>query len=284
MNMKVNQINIYGINAAKIASETNKSKYYGKTITNYTPQNGSTVGWKIFYADTNNIYLIADNYIDRKSLPNGITAIGTIGSKPSDGDNLNLNAAFFGDDLRENYSTGTLRIIDSAIRKLNKSYFDQNFTSTNENMKAVAYMLDTTAWKGFKDVAGKATYAIGGPTVEMLFESYNQKHNEDNYEAKAVNESGYQIRHNVGDWKAYTDSFEDYIDASDSLYVIPASNGAHAMWMASPSVYNISILNVSDTGSVNYGDYYVTSIGYRPLICLDNNVQLEEYAGGYRIK
>lgn len=38
---------------------------------------------------------------------------------------------------------------------MKKSYFDPKFTSTNENMKAVAYMLDTMAWKEFKDPNAK---------------------------------------------------------------------------------------------------------------------------------
>ena len=53
--MKMNQMNIFGINAIQIENESDKSKYYGKNVIGYTPQNGSTVGWKIFCADKNNI-------------------------------------------------------------------------------------------------------------------------------------------------------------------------------------------------------------------------------------
>lgn len=46
------------------------------------------VAWKIFYADENNIYLIADNYIERTSLPNSTTEDGKITTnKPNDGEN-----------------------------------------------------------------------------------------------------------------------------------------------------------------------------------------------------
>ncbi len=41
-------------------------------------------------------------------------------------------------------------------------------------MKSVAYMMDTTAWNSkFRDTS-KAEYVVGGPTVELLFKSYNE--------------------------------------------------------------------------------------------------------------
>ena len=112
------------------------------------------MGWKIFYADTNNIYLIADNYVETDKLPAGTNAKGeTTNNKPTVGDKE--RTAYFGDKLREDYATGTDRIVD-LVKNLNKSYFiDNSFTSTNENMKAVAYMLDTKAWSNFKDTTGR---------------------------------------------------------------------------------------------------------------------------------
>ena len=90
-------------------------------VTGYTPQNGSRVGWKIFYADTNNIYLIADNYVKTDKLPSGINANGEItNNKPTVGDKE--RTAYFGEALREDYATGTDRIVD-LVKNLNKSYF-----------------------------------------------------------------------------------------------------------------------------------------------------------------
>ena len=53
-------------------------------------------------------------------------------------------------------------------------------------------MMDTTAWGGYKDAGGKAEYAIGGPTIEMVMNSYSQSHNVQ-YQAKAIDSTGYQI-------------------------------------------------------------------------------------------
>ena len=48
----------------------------------------------------------------------------------------------------------------------------------HSNMGAVAYMLDTNVWSTFTDSAGKAEYAIGGPTLDLFCASYNQKYSD----------------------------------------------------------------------------------------------------------
>ena len=56
-------------------------------------------------------------------------------------------------------------------------------------------MLDIEAWKYF---AGEnAEYAIGGPTIELLMNSYSQKYEVD-YRAKANSLVGYQISNDGG--------------------------------------------------------------------------------------
>ena len=68
-------------------------------------------------------------------------------------------------------------------------------------MKAIAYLLDTDVWNVYK--ADKAEYAIGGPTVELLMASYNNKKGTD-YQAKAVSKIGYQISEDGGaNWANY---------------------------------------------------------------------------------
>ena len=71
---------------------------------------------------------------------------------------------------------GSSRITDSRLKALNSDYFNtKNYSSTNGNMKAVAYMMDTTAWNSKFLDNDKADYVIGGPTIELLFKSYNEK-------------------------------------------------------------------------------------------------------------
>ena len=284
------------VNANTIASATDTEKannYYGKSV-NYTSAKGVT-GWKIFYAgkmtdatdETNNIYLIADDYVDPTILPESTDASGvSTKNKPDITGGDHPKAAYFTNILND-YSTGAARITTDTIKNLNSSFFarSDSSTNTNNNMKAVAYMLDTTAWSTFKDNNGKADYAIGGPTLEMLFKSYNQKHPGKNYEAQATKAEGYQVRVNGGTWKNNTDSRSDYLDSSDSLYVLPSSKGANAMWLASPSAdtpdYVMYVLCSGYVGKNNYSD---NGIGFRPLVCLKSNVQLQESGDGFSIK
>ena len=279
------------VDASAIAKATDTEKatnYYGKTVTGYTPVNGTTVGWKIFYADESNIYLIADDYVEPDKLPASTTASGAVTTnKPNITGSICPKGAYFTNILND-YSTGSARVTDAKIKALNNSFFSQNLTSTNYNMKAVAYMLDTKAWEEFKDSANndtsKAEYVIGGPTVEMLFKSYNQKHPGKNYEAKATSATGYQIRVNEGAWKNYTDLSADYLDKDDTLYILPQSKGATAMWLASPSAYGPSIVvNVGYSGGVNYYDCYYTTVGFRPLVCLKSGIKLQESENGFEI-
>ena len=274
------------VDAGAIAKATDTEKatnYYGKTVTGYTPVNGTTVGWKIFYADESNIYLIADDYVEPEKLPKSTTASGTVTeNKPNNKNSGYPKAAPF-DNILNDYSTGSARVTDAKIKALNKSFFDKIGTSknTNTNMRAVAYMLDTKAWETFKDSA--AEYVIGGPTVEMLFKSYNQAHHGKNYEAQATSTTGYQIRVNAGDWKYSTDS-SDYLDTTDTLYVLPSSSGAAAMCLASPSAYGApNVMYVNYGGSVGSGDYDSTRLGFRPLVCLKSGIKLQESGAGFKI-
>ena len=57
--------------------------------------------------------------------------------------------------------------MNGETTKLNKKYY---------NGKAVAYMQDTEAWSIYKDSQGYAEYAIGGSSLEMLYDSYIQTH------------------------------------------------------------------------------------------------------------
>lgn len=197
--------------------------------------------------------------------------------------------AYFGDGLRADYATGTTRITD-LVKKLNKSYFEQNLTSENENMKAIAYMLDTKAWSDFKDNTGNAVYAVGGPSIEMLINSYNQKHNV-SYKAEvklsvedSVNVDGYQISHDNGTTWAH--SYSDMLDTNDSLYVNDTEiNNAYGYWVASPSAYDSNyIIDVLHNGGIGSCGYKDNIRAFRPLICLNSNVQLQESGDGFIIK
>ena len=268
------------LSASDIAAKTDKTKIYGAKVTGYTLPSGTTtdVGWKIFYADNSNIYLIADNYVERTNLPYSTNGTTATSNKPNDGLSSYARTAYFSNILND-YVTGSARITDNKLKALNNDYFNtKGFTSTNSNMKSVAYMMDTTAWNS-KFKGNKAEYAIGGPTVELLFKSYKGKY-VTTYESQAIESSdktntGYQIRKTSKDtWANYVSSM---LTTNDSLYVITSQTNALAYWLASPSAYSTSdVMIVYFYGEVNHNSYNYNSYGFRPLVCLQSNVTLEK--------
>ncbi len=251
----------------------NPGEYYGKTVTNYSANGVSD--WKIFHSDGTNIYLISSDYIPVDKIPatkGGNILVNTNSAHPKA---VSLTPAI----NDSNYSDGSESISsDNPARKWLKSYLD-NYSSSNENMRAVAYMLDTDVWNVYK--ADKAEYAIGGPTVEMLMESYSKKNNV-NYQAKAANSNGYYISKDGGiNWGSYCfGMFSIY----ETLYVIPKykSSDAVASWIASPSfLSNGHLLNVFRDGNVNSDYRYdYDSIGFRPVVCLKSEISITNNEDG----
>ena len=262
------------LSASDIAAKTDKSKIYGAKVTGYTLPSGTTtdVGWKIFYADNNNIYLISDNYVERENLPYSTNGIVEPQNKPNDGSSDFTRTAYFSNILGD--YEGSSRITDNKLKELNNDYFNtKGFTSTNDNMKSVAYMMDTTAWNS-KFKGDKADYAIGGPTVELLFKSYNEKY-KTAYESQVASTTGYQIRKTSSDsWNNYENSM---LKTNDSLYVITKKSDAYAYWLASPSAYNAyHVMLVNCNGRVDINNYYADYGGFRPLVCLKSDVTLQK--------
>ena len=275
--LKEAEIKEYAKTAAEKVYED--TSYYGKSITNYSA-NGVT-DWKIFHSDGKNVYIIASDYVPVDKLPETSKK-----NKPANANSSYPKAAPFNNVIND--YTGSANITDEKIKALNKSYFDylekNNTVSKNNNMKAVAYMLDTGIWSSFK--TEKAEYVIGGPTVEMLMASYNKKYASDgiDYRAQAVSSTGYQISKNGG--VTWHNGASGMLSTSDSLYVLPLSNGAYAMCLASPYAGNTNhVMGVENYGgSVSHHAYDDSDIGFRPLVCLKSDIQLEADGAGYKIK
>lgn len=152
----------------------------------------------------------------------------------------------------------------NSLKKLNSKFFDMfsdgkitNSTKKHGNNKAVAYMQDIEAWSIYKDEEGYAEYVIGGPSVEMLYDSYKQTHsnsdkkhmytvtgenketNENN--AKGTGSAGYQISWDGGQtWKTITEINFSYLSSDiDKLYTGDGTHQkAYGYWLLSPSAQN----------------------------------------------
>lgn len=280
------EIEIKGITVGDMTDDQ-KKEIIGKYVTNYECASNSAIvtetdipgKWMIFNVDENNIYLIASDYIT--SVPDGKAggkpSVGSISSYPRGVSFSNIL-----NDYKDEDEDGQTDISEIG-KQLNKSYFtDNNYKSTNSNMKSVAYMLDTNAWSGFK--GDDAEYAIGGPTIELFFEAYNKAHPDADfpngkYQARAKSNSGYEITTDGGKtWGDYTsEAGGNDLVTNDPTFVINTSKNASAMWLASPSAYHADFVMIVDyDGGVGEGGYSNAERGFRPLVSLKSDVELRK--------
>lgn len=262
--------------AADIASRSDVGGFFGVKVTGHScAANSSGIGWKMYYADYSNIYLIADDYIPSTYAP-----------RTQNGYEIDINTNYclsFGNVIND--YAGSNAITDPRLKRLNSNYYkyltDNNKTSTNTNIKAVAYLLDSSKWMPSFG-SNKVEYAIGAQTLELLVKSYNQRYGT-NFITRVTDTVGYTISSDGG--SSYGEGFS--IPNGNGLYWLSDTSKATWDWVASPS-------NRSDATSLYYiqqggyshvaGNGYPT-IGLRPVICLKSNIQLEKTGEGvYNIK
>ena len=227
------------------------------------------------------MYIISSDYVPVSTLPTT-----SVGHKPENTNSSYPKAAPFNNIIND--YDGSSNITDEKIKALNNDYFNiKGYTSKGNNMKEVAYMLDTGIWSTFRNEE-YAEYAIGGPTIEMLMASYNKKYQSEgiDYRAQATSSAGYQISKDGGANWYYC--INNMLSKSDSLYVITSQTNAVAMWLASPSAgfQTGYVIRVNYVGSLDYRDFsgILTCVGFRPIVCLKSNVLLEADGDGYKIK
>lgn len=247
----------------------NADDFYGDYVINYTTPSGDpNVRWRIFHADEENIYLIADDYIHFDYAPQSTNYT------------LYKNDTAYKLDFRTVYQdySGSDNIIDPRITKW-LSYVSDNPDSTNTNIKAVAFMLDTTIWNSKYANSIYAEYAVGGPTLDLFCASYKRTHT-DKYIEYEYGSTGYAIRWNGSG--SYDSNALEGLNESESLYVISDVNKAQGMWIASPMGMTASYLPVVNgefISGVGYNSsFYFNNLypGLRPIICLKSGIQLEK--------
>ena len=262
------------------------SNFYGSVVNNYgaslsTSENNK---WKIFYADENNIYLISDGFIHRDTLPtktvNGTSYTydknSSTGYEYVGGIN-NVNSG-----LLTLYPTGGDDIVDTTyataetIKKLNKDFTEKGYTGNGQpNMRFVASMLDTDLWKSFMDDDsgnGKAQYAIGGPTYEMLVNSYNQSHG-----------TSYTCETTNNPYQGYDYNSKTLSTDCNNIYLIDGVNAAQNWYLASPFGYQNNLVEYVGITTTGIMSFTVGYDGFRPIVCLKSDVLLSK-VGDYEYK
>ena len=223
--------------------------------------------WKIFYSDGSNVYIISSGYISPSNFPekNGV--------KPDQVNSTNCPRAARFNNILSKYSTGSVGITDEKMKAFNSDYYEKGYTSGNfNNFKAVAYMLDKDIWKNFAN-SSVAEFAVGSPSIEMFLRSYSEKNNVD-FRANVSNTSGYYMSQDGGiNWEQY---YLKMLNTTETLYVLPQSSEANALWLASPSARNPdALIVVYYDGSVSCAGYDLSYYGFRPLVCLNSNISLK---------
>lgn len=299
-------------NALEISElNENASTYFGWDVINYTETLDSSLdymNWQLFYAGAldgeteERIYLISKEYVKNTDLPTVIKNGAKVeGAKPIAKSDSTYGANFSTyQSNAENINDGVLQPalytgsldISANMKKYNKSYFvDKKYTSTGPNMRAVAYMLDTSTWSQFSSSSkGYAEYAMGGPSVELVFTAYNKYKGltgSSAYLAEAKSKNGYQISNDGG--VNYANSITSSMIENDIMsgtikinnpYSVSSLIGnAEGYWLSSSGNYNAErVLYLSRSGDIVAIDYNVQTkgIGFRPLILLNSNYTLEK--------
>ena len=287
-----------GLDATAIAAAP--TTYFGMDVVGYTtnervkattsaqdtanPDECKTIEWQVFYAgkiddtdttENNHIYLISKDYVENSYLP-GKTISGTTYSPLKiSGSNYKVRMASTTTNGIMNAYGGSSSITNSTMKKLNKDYsITKNYNSSNPNMKAVAYMLDKDIWNSRYGNNNYSDYVIGGPSVELLFKSYNKFANGGNnvFQARAKSTYGYEISKNSGaNWD------NSYSGFNAAPYCISSGSKANAYWMASPSAIGVAdVMALREVGYVDGTGYPHDAYGIRPLICLKDTVELQE--------
>ena len=217
---------------------------YGDKVDGYISQKekdeGINLTWRIFYHDDNYVYLISSK---------------SDGSNTVDSCQLNQ---YLG-----TYNTGSADITDSFLQSLNSRWFNivKDAPSTEDNAKAVAYLMDQNVWDDYKDSEKNAAYAIGSPTLELYANSYNK--------TSIANSREHQIEITDCTSTGYSENtFSGWLSTefNNGIY----NNGSSSYWwLASPggSLSN-GVVNVyGNDGSLTRGNVS-GSRGLRPIVII----------------
>ena len=174
--------------------------------------------WKVFYNDGTNVYIIASNYLDMSVTP-----------------------------------------IDLATTKMIKGngkytvYWD---SSIGTNIEVVETLNNTSNWNAFASGKGGES-ATGGPTYEMLADSWNANPKTNNITLDPTN-------------------YKEGLTDSTGLYIPHTSDvdGCVGYWLASSdNIYpNHVFAMVCKSSAVYYNPFTSDMDGIRPVVCLNKEV------------
>lgn len=283
-------------------TKENVTDYLGKVVTNYTGKSSVTIGegeesatytvsttYRLYYVDFDNKYGDGAGTIYLKADCTGNNHTLKLDTTSADAENV-------------------------KIKNLNPALYAKNVTSptaTNNNMKAVTWLTNTSNWEGLKDtstvMSGKINYVVGAPSLEMMMDSYNTYYGLTNgtlntgeltenssrvklfykypypaFTTGDTNNYGYAVGPSsessaIDGYYYYTSDYTVGSDSKiDSMYWPGAVN--YSYWLASPSASDSnSVVLVYEFWNGNINNAFVNSgdSALCPVVSLKADTQLE---------
>ena len=259
--------------------KNNPEGYYGQEV-NYTSANGQN-DWKIFHSDGTNIYLITGNYV-KVTDDNGNI----------DESKLNSNTKMQKVDNSANYrikwNSSDMPIFETDVSsdiiskfKINTNVFNINDHKGNESVKYVSTLLNASYWTGYIDNSkGNNQTAIGGPTIELWMDSWNERYPNDKVYCDSSDNKGYYIRNytvSKGDTDISLNQNNELYFANNSNVLSDRNGDVKYYWIASPcAAYSDIVYSVDYKGMLNYyGRFSCNNGALRPVVCLTSNISLK---------
>ncbi|MBO6233104.1 MAG: hypothetical protein J6N78_03495 [Clostridia bacterium] len=266
----------------KFVKEDELNSKIGQTV-NYRENSGKVNSWRLFYASDEEVFLISSNVISSKNAfsPDGTNTYGIpLASRGKySWDSTNNRYSYSSES--DKYSGASDVFATNYGKKYNQNWYNTNSTDIDEKSKATAFLCDSSNWTEY--VSSKAptgTYAVGGPTKELLVRSWKASGQSDNALAdilantKALS-TGYsynrpdELRNNLVKASILKEN-----GTGKGLY----NSGNEHYWLASASSTSYtsvcSMYCRNGTGSVSENSYSNnTDVGARPIVSIPiNNV------------
>ena len=249
-----------------IGAPVNTDKY-GREVTNYT---AAGLKWRLFYEDSNNIYLISEtqdgdypiknvqpcNYTNNTYSPKDASYVSGESVSQQGKDLMPLA----GGAATSSAGTITIGTNTNGINLFTSS-------NTNPNIWGTAFLCDTRVdgpWAAYK--TEQAAWAMGGPTIELFAASYNATH-----------QGVHQISLSIKDY-GYTENTNDgwFLESENGgIYRLKTrnSNNGEYLWIASPGDYTNYVLRHTYDGQGHMKWYGRVEDSYlaRPVVCIQKS-------------
>ena len=274
----------------------NVRDYYGKRVYNYTThEDQGTIIYRLFFVDfdgrfgpVNTVYLKAQQVRDTSGDYISINNPGTTRNSTSLVELMNPQWAVYsnrGNATTWNPNEQYANWINDPVNWTD--YLDGEITAGSALRDIIGYKYNETTSTAITPIqTDKAMYAIGGPSVEMLKEVYNQIYGTDATKAMSTKYAGgtgkgYQVKigsGNFGDSTA-TNSIKDLLDSNFMWMEYLGATYNLNYNLGSPSSTNANNLMVLTTDSDN-GEYgHIANANpttadhtyYSPIVALQPN-------------